>query len=154
MIVSSDRVLSNGPFNDAPIGIFDSGFGGLTVAREIAKELPEESIVYFGDTARCPYGPRSQDEVDGFVQQICTWLVGRDVKLLVIACNTATAAGLEHAQQRFSIPVIGAVIPGARAAARATKNRRVGVIATKGTVESGCYPQALSLIHIFFPCAM
>ncbi|PWM50071.1 MAG: glutamate racemase [Coriobacteriia bacterium] len=143
MIVSSDRVLSNGPFNDAPIGIFDSGFGGLTVAREIAKELPEESIVYFGDTARCPYGPRSQDEVDGFVQQICTWLVGRDVKLLVIACNTATAAGLEHAQQRFSIPVIGAVIPGARAAARATKNRRVGVIATKGTVESGCYPQAI-----------
>ena len=73
MIVSSDRVLSNRPFNDAPIGIFDSGFGGLTVAREIAKELPEESIVYFGDTARCPYGPRSQDEVDGFVQQICTW---------------------------------------------------------------------------------
>lgn len=143
MIVSSDRVLSNRPFNDAPIGIFDSGFGGLTVAREIAKELPEESIVYFGDTARCPYGPRSQDEVDGFVQQICTWLVGRDVKLLVIACNTATAAGLEHAQQRFSIPVIGAVIPGARAAARATKNRRVGVIATKGTVESGCYPQAI-----------
>lgn len=115
MIVSSDRILSNRPFNDAPIGIFDSGFGGLTVAREIAKELPEESIVYFGDTARCPYGPRSQDEVDGFVQQICTWLVGRDVKLLVIACNTATAAGLEHAQQRFSIPVIGAVIPGARA---------------------------------------
>ena len=83
MIVSSDRVLSNRPFNDAPIGIFDSGFGGLTVAREIAKELPEESIVYFGDTARCPYGPRSQDEVDGFVQQICTWLVGRDGKLLV-----------------------------------------------------------------------
>ena len=104
MIVSSDRVLSNRPFNDAPIGIFDSGFGGLTVAREIAQELPEESIVYFGDTARCPYGPRSQSEVDGFVQQICTWLVGRDVKLLVIACNTATAAGLEHAQQRFSVP--------------------------------------------------
>ncbi len=131
------------PYNDAPIGIFDSGFGGLTVAREIAQELPEESIVYFGDTARCPYGPRSQGEVDGFVQQICDWLVGRKVKLLVIACNTATAAGLEHAQQRFSIPVIGAVEPGARAAARATKNRRVGVIATKGTVDSGCYPQAI-----------
>ena len=131
------------PYNDAPIGVFDSGFGGLTVAREIAKELPEESIVYFGDTARCPYGPRTQAEVDGFVQQICDWLVARRVKLLVIACNTATAAGLEHAQQRFSLPVIGAVEPGARAAARATKNRRVGVIATKGTMDSGCYPNAI-----------
>lgn len=131
------------PFDNAPIGIFDSGFGGLTVAREIAKELPNESIVYFGDTARCPYGPRSQEEVDGFVQQICAWLVQRGVKMLVIACNTATAAGLEHAQRTFAIPVIGAVEPGARAAARATKNRRVGVIATKGTVESECYPRAI-----------
>lgn len=130
-------------FDNAPIGIFDSGFGGLTVAREIAKELPNESIVYFGDTARCPYGPRSQAEVDGFVQQICAWLVSCGVKMLVIACNTATAAGLEHAQRTFSIPVIGAVEPGARAAARATKNRRVGVIATKGTVESECYPRAI-----------
>lgn len=130
-------------FDNAPIGIFDSGFGGLTVAREIAKELPHESIVYFGDTARCPYGPRSQDEVDGFVQQICSWLVARGVKMLVIACNTATAAGLEHAQRTFSIPVIGAVEPGARAAARATRNRRVGVIATKGTVNSECYPRAI-----------
>ena len=130
-------------FDNAPIGIFDSGFGGLTVAREIAKELPNESIVYFGDTSRCPYGPRSQEEVDGFVQQICAWLVQRGVKMLVIACNTATAAGLEHAQRTFAIPVIGAVEPGARAAARATKNRRVGVIATKGTVESECYPRAI-----------
>lgn len=130
-------------YDNAPIGIFDSGFGGLTVAREIVEELPNESIIYFGDTARCPYGPRSQEEVDGFVQQICTWLVERGVKLLVIACNTATAAGLEHAQRTFSVPVIGAVEPGARAAARATKNRRVGVIATKGTVESDCYPRAI-----------
>ena len=97
------------------------------------RSCPEESIVYFGDTARCPYGPRSQDEVDGFVQQICTWLVGRDVKLLVIACNTATAAGLEHAQQRFSIPVIAAPLFLALAPPRVRrKNRRVGVIATKG----------------------
>lgn len=130
-------------YDDAPIGIFDSGFGGLTVAREIAKELPGESIMYFGDTARCPYGPRSQAEVDGFVQQICAWLANRGVKMLVIACNTATAAGLTHAQRTFSIPVIGAVEPGARAAARVTKNRRVGVIATKGTVESNCYPNAI-----------
>ena len=89
--------------DNAPIGIFDSGFGGLTVAREIAEELPNESIVYFGDTARCPYGPRSQEEVDGFVQQICHWLLDRGVKLLVIACNTATAAGLEHAQKNFCL---------------------------------------------------
>lgn len=141
---ASRRIPENAaPFDNAPIGIFDSGFGGLTVAREIAKELPNESIVYFGDTARCPYGPRSQEEVDGFVQQICAWLVQRGVKMLVIACNTATAAGLEHAQRTFAIPVIGAVEPGARAAARATKNRRVGVIATKGTVESECYPRAI-----------
>ncbi len=130
-------------FDNAPIGIFDSGFGGLTVAREITKELPHESIVYFGDTARCPYGPRAHFEVDTFVQQICAWLVARGVKILVIACNTATAAGLEHAQHVFSIPIIGAVEPGARAAARATHNRHVGVIATKGTIESGCYPRAI-----------
>lgn len=130
-------------FDNAPIGVFDSGFGGLTVAREIAKELPHESIVYLGDSARCPYGPRSLEEVDGFVQQIGTWLVERGVKLVVIACNTATAAGLSHAQQTFPVPVIGVVEPGARAAAHATKNRRVGVIATKATVESDAYTKAI-----------
>lgn len=130
-------------FDNAPIGVFDSGFGGLTVAREIAKELPRESIIYLGDSARCPYGPRSLEEVDGFVQQIGTWLVERGVKLVVIACNTATAAGLSHAQQTFPVPVIGVVEPGARAAAHATKNRRVGVIATKATVESDAYTKAI-----------
>lgn len=130
-------------FDNAPIGVFDSGFGGLTVAREIAKELPRESIVYLGDSARCPYGPRSLDEVDGFVQQIGAWLVERGVKLVVIACNTATAAGLSHAQRTFPVPVIGVVEPGARAAAHATKNRRVGVIATKATVESDAYTKAI-----------
>lgn len=130
-------------FDNAPIGVFDSGFGGITVAREIAKELPGESIVYLGDSLRCPYGPRSLEEVDGFVQQIGAWLVERGVKLIVIACNTATAAGLSHAQQVFPVPVIGVVEPGARAAAHATKNRRVGVIATKATVESGAYTKAI-----------
>lgn len=126
-----------------PIGVFDSGFGGLTVAREIAKALPHESIVYVGDSARCPYGPRSLKEVDGFVQEIGSWLVDRGVKLIVIACNTATAAGLAHAQQTFPVPVIGVVEPGARAAALATRNKRVGVIATKATVDSGIYTQAI-----------
>jgi glutamate racemase len=130
-------------FDNAPIGVFDSGFGGLTVAREIAKALPNESIVYLGDSARCPYGPRDLAEVDGFVQQIGSFLVKRGVKLIVIACNTATAAGLAHAQQTFPVPVIGVVEPGARAAAHATRNRRVGVIATKGTVESGAYTNAI-----------
>ena len=132
--------------DDAPIGVFDSGFGGLTVAREIAKALPEESIVYVGDSARCPYGPRPLEEVDGFVQQIGGWLVKRGVKLVVIACNTATAAGLAHARRVFPVPVVGVVEPGARAAARATKNNRVGVIATKATVESGAYTNAIRAI--------
>lgn len=130
-------------FDNRPIGVFDSGYGGLTVARALQKRLPEESILYFGDSARCPYGPRDQTEVDGFVQQICTWLVGRDVKMIVIACNTATAAGLAHAQENFSVPVVGVVEPGARAAAHTTLNRRVGVIATKGTVDSNAYSDAI-----------
>ena len=127
----------------APIGVFDSGFGGLTVAREIAKALPQESLIYVGDSARCPYGPRDLNEVDGFVQQIGSWLVGQGVKMIVIACNTATAAGLAHAQRTFPVPVIGVVEPGARAAVHATRNRRVGVIATKGTIDSGAYAKAI-----------
>lgn len=130
-------------FDNRPIGVFDSGYGGLTVARALQKRLPEESLVYFGDSARCPYGPRNQAEVDCFVQQICTWLLGHDVKMIVIACNTATAAGLSHAQRVFPVPVVGVVEPGARAAAHTTLNRRVGVIATKGTVDSNAYSDAI-----------
>jgi len=126
-----------------PIGVFDSGLGGLTVAGEIMRALPEESVVYFGDTARCPYGPRDLDEVRRFVLEIGTWLSQRPVKLLVIACNTATAAGLALAQQAFDVPVIGVVEPGARAAVHATFNRKVGVIGTVGTVESGAYSTAV-----------
>ncbi len=134
---------ANEAYSCAPIGVFDSGFGGLTVAREIAKALPQESLIYVGDSARCPYGPRDLSEVDGFVQQIGAWLVGQGVKMIVIACNTATAAGLAHAQRTFPVPVIGVVEPGARAAVHATRNRRVGVIATKGTIDSGAYAKAI-----------
>lgn len=134
---------ANEAYSCAPIGVFDSGFGGLTVAREIAKALPQESLIYVGDSARCPYGPRDLSEVDGFVQQIGAWLVAQDVKMIVIACNTATAAGLAHAQRTFPVPVIGVVEPGARAAVHATRNRRVGVIATKGTIDSGAYAKAI-----------
>lgn len=130
-------------YDNAPIGIFDSGLGGLTVTKEISEVLPDESIIYVGDTARFPYGPRPLEEVDGFAQQIGGWLVERGVKLIVIACNSATAAGLPHAQEVFDIPIIGVVDPGARAAALATKNRRVGVIATKATIESEAYTKAI-----------
>lgn len=125
------------------IGIFDSGFGGLTVARQIIEALPHEDIVFLGDSKRCPYGPRPLREVDGFVQQICSWMLGRRVKMIVIACNTATAAGLAHAQRDFDIPVIGVVEPGSRAAVHVTRNRKVGVIATNATVDSGAYSTAI-----------
>jgi glutamate racemase len=132
--------------DELPIGIFDSGLGGLTVVDEIIEALPEESIVYLGDTARCPYGPRDRDEVRRFVLEIGTWLCNHDVKLMVVACNTASAAGLALAQQAFDVPVIGVVEPGARAAVRATTNRSVGVIGTVGTIESGAYSAAVRAI--------
>ena len=99
-------------FDNRPIGVFDSGFGGLTVARELVKRLPEENIIYYGDTAHCPYGPRDPEEVRSFVLNICSWLVSQNVKMIVIACNTATAAGLEAAQKVFDVPIIGVVEPG------------------------------------------
>lgn len=126
-----------------PIGIFDSGLGGLTVARAISHALPHESITYVGDTKRCPYGPRSQAEVRLFVRQVGAWLEERDVKLVVIACNTATAAGLDVLQRALDVPVIGVIEPGARAAVQATRSRRVGVLATQGTVDSKSYVRAI-----------
>jgi glutamate racemase len=128
---------------DLPIGVFDSGLGGLTVAGEMMRTLPRESVLYLGDTARCPYGPRPLDDVRDFVLEIGAWLSDRPVKMIVVACNTGTAAGLAAAQQAFDVPVIGVVEPGARAAVKATRNRKVGVIATTGTVESGAYSNAV-----------
>lgn len=127
----------------AAIGVFDSGLGGLTVAREIARALPDESLIYVGDTARWPYGPRDFVEVRRFILEIGCWLQAQKVKFIVIACNTATAAGLTLAQRAFSVPVIGVIEPGARAAVMATRNRRVGVIGTVGTIESGAYSSAV-----------
>lgn len=129
--------------DNRPIGIFDSGLGGLTVARAVAAALPHESIVYVGDTQRCPYGTRSEDEVRSFVRQVGEWLARQDVKVMVIACNTATAAGLALAQQTFDVPVIGVIVPGARAAIHSTRSRRVGVLATELTVRSGAYTRAI-----------
>ena len=126
-----------------PIGVFDSGVGGLTVLGEIRDRLPYENTVYFGDTARVPYGVRDPAEVREFAFEIITYLTDLDVKLVVVACNTASAVALEAAQAEFDVPVVGVIAPGARAAAVDTINRRVGVLATRVTVESGAYRRAV-----------
>lgn len=128
---------------DGPIGVFDSGFGGLTVLSKLIEDMPYEDMIFVGDSARCPYGPRDLQEVRRFCLQICDWLVKQGCKLVVIACNTATAAGLRAAQLCFPVPVIGVVEPGARAAVHTTRTRNVGVIATRGTVASGSYEHAI-----------
>lgn len=132
--------------SEQPIGIFDSGVGGLTVMSELIRQLPKESIIYFGDNQHVPYGQRSLSEVRSFVFQIITYLQSQNVKLVVIACNTATAAGLVEAQQHFSLPIVGVIEPGARGAVMATKNRRIGVIGTEGTIASGAYVKAIKAL--------
>ncbi|MCF6092628.1 glutamate racemase [Microaerobacter geothermalis] len=129
------------------IGVLDSGLGGLTVVKEIMKQLPGERIVYFGDTARCPYGPRPPQEVKRFTLEIVRYLLEFDIKMLVIACNTATAHALEDIKQDVDIPVIGVIRPGARAAEQTTKNGMVGVIGTEGTINSKAYERALKEIN-------
>ena len=125
------------PVADAPIGIFDSGYGGLTVARAVLDQLPQESIAYFGDTARAPYGPRPIAESREFALECLDRLVDHGVKALVIACNTASAAVLHDARERYDVPVVEVIRPAVRRAARATRNHRVGVISTQGTHQSG-----------------
>jgi len=126
-----------------PIGVFDSGVGGLTVLAELRRRLPAESTIYLGDNARAPYGPRSADEVRAFTLESVAWLLAQDVKLLVLACNTATAQALPLVREVASVPVLGVVRPGAVAAAASTRAGHVGVIATAGTVASGAYPVAI-----------
>ncbi len=127
----------------APVGVFDSGVGGLTVAREISRQLPNENIVYFGDTARVPYGSKSQNTIIRFSEQIIRFLKTKDVKAIVIACNTASALALDAVRDEFDLPIMGVVIPGARAAVEATKNRIVGVVGTDATVQSGMYTKVI-----------
>lgn len=131
--------------DDRPIGMFDSGFGGLTVARALIDLLPAEQLVYVGDTGRYPYGPRPLEEVRGFAEQITDLLVHEHgAKLVIVACNTAAATGLERLQARVDVPVIGVIDPGVRSLARATSSGRVGVIGTVGTIGSGAYQQAVA----------
>ncbi|TMG31818.1 MAG: glutamate racemase, partial [Chloroflexi bacterium] len=126
-----------------PIGVFDSGVGGLTVLRELQRQLPHESTVYFGDLGHFPYGPRYQAQVRHFALNIIRFLEKLDVKLVVIACNTATAAALNTAREVFDIPIIGVITPGAEAAVAATRNKKVAVISTEGTLQSQEYLHAI-----------
>jgi glutamate racemase len=129
-----------------PIGVFDSGVGGLTVLKAIRERLPLEPTIYVADLLHLPYGPRYQDEVRGFAIDIIRYLESRDVKLVVIACNTATAAALNQARELFELPIIGVISPGAQAAVEATKNNRIGVISTEGTMRSQEYLHAIKEI--------
>jgi len=125
------------------IGFIDSGVGGLTVVKEALKQLPYETIYYVGDTARCPYGPRPTDQVKQFTWEITQFLLEKDIKMLVIACNTATAAALDELKKHLSIPVVGVILPGSRAAIKITKNSHVGIIGTEGTIKSKEYEKAI-----------
>jgi glutamate racemase len=131
------------PGDDRPIGVFDSGVGGLTVLRAIREELPDEPTIYVGDLLHFPYGPRYQNEVRGFAFDIIRYLQSRDVKMIVIACNTATAAALNPAREVFDLPIIGVIGPGAQAAVEATRKGLVGVISTEGTRNSQEYLHAI-----------
>ena len=128
---------------DAPVGVFDSGVGGLTVAREIMRNLPSEKIVYFGDTARVPYGSKSKETVIRYSRQIIRFLQEQQVKAIVVACNTASAFALDTVRNEFDIPIIGVIESGAKVAAARTRNKRVGIIGTVGTVGSGIHAQYL-----------
>ena len=132
--------------NSLPIGVFDSGVGGLTVAREILLNLPEEKIIYFGDTARVPYGNKSKETIIRYSRQIVRFLMSQGVKAITVACNTASALALETIQGEFDIPIIGVVEPGAVAAVKATLNHKIGVIGTSGTVSSGLYERYIHQI--------
>ncbi len=126
-----------------PIGFIDSGVGGLTVVKEAMKQLPFERIIYLGDTARCPYGPRPKEQVIDFTLELTEFLVKKQIKMLVIACNTATSVALDVVRKKVDIPVVGVILPGSRAAIKATKNQKIGIIGTQGTVFSGAYEKAL-----------
>lgn len=129
--------------NERPIGVFDSGIGGLTVLKQIIKLLPKENTIYLGDTARVPYGTKSPDTVIKYTFQNVEFLLKKHIKLLVVACNTASAHALELAREKYRLPIIGVIQPGVNAALNKTRNKRIGVIGTKGTIESSVYRKAL-----------
>ena len=138
--ILSVKSISN---STAPVGVFDSGVGGLTVAREIMRQLPCENIVYFGDTARVPYGSKSKNNIIRFSEQIIRFLKTKGVKAIVIACNTASALALEAVQEETDIPILGVIAPGARAAVQATENGIIGVAGTEATIQSEMYTRVI-----------
>jgi len=129
--------------NRRPIGVFDSGIGGLTVVRELLRQLPRESLIYFGDTARVPYGNKSPATVRRYAREVLDFLLAREVKMVVVACNTASAHALEELRRVSPVPVEGVIEPGARAAVEASRTGRIGVIGTAGTIASGAYERAI-----------
>lgn len=136
-------VAKEGFILERKIGVIDSGVGGLTVVKEMMKELPQESMIYFGDTARCPYGNKAIDEIKTYIYDMVDFLMKKEIKVLVVACNTATAIMIEELKQRLPIPVIGVIDPGAIAANKKTTSKAIGVIATTRTIESGVYEQRI-----------
>jgi glutamate racemase len=138
---------------DKPVGIFDSGIGGLTVVKEIIKLLPHENLVYFGDTARVPYGIKSKETIIKFSLENTLFLLQQDVKMIVVACNTSSSLALPVIRRHFKIPIIGVIMPGAKEAVYATKNKKVGVIGTRATINSGAYEEEIkrldSSIRVF-----
>lgn len=134
------------PDRNSPIGIFDSGLGGLTVAREIFQLLPSEDVVYFGDVGRTPYGPRSKEIITQFSRQDTNFLIEQEVKIIVAACNTASSIALEFLQKEYSLQILGVIEPGAVSAVQATRNGKIGVIGTMGTIHSNAYAKAIEAI--------
>ncbi|GBR72443.1 glutamate racemase [Candidatus Termititenax spirochaetophilus] len=133
--------------NNQPIGIFDSGVGGLTVLREVQKQLPRESVIYYGDLARLPYGTKTPDEIIAINDDIVEYLVSRGVKMIIVACNTSSAVALEHSKGKFAIPIIGVIGPGANTALAVTQNKKIGVIATEATVKAHAYKNILNSLN-------
>jgi glutamate racemase len=141
----SQKKLTQTNSQGLPIGVFDSGIGGLTVLRELQRHLPNETFVYFGDTARVPYGNRAQTELETFSHEILSWMAQYPVKMVVMACNTSSALTLDRVRHHYPFPVLGIILPGARAAVQ--QGQRIGVIATPATVASECYPRAIQEIN-------
>jgi len=145
--------------DNRPIGVFDSGVGGLTVVKQVMKTLPNENIVYFGDTARLPYGSKSKEAVTKFSRQIVRFLLTKEVKAIIIACNTASSNSLDILREEFEVPLFGVVVPGVEEALRSTKNKKVGIIGTAATIRSNAYKtlicEADSEIEVFSkPCPL
>lgn len=133
-------------FKEGAVGVFDSGIGGLTVLKALLARLPGESFVYFGDTARVPYGTKSAETVLRFSRENVTFLLDQSVKFIVVACNTASASAVPRLQREFRIPILGVIEPGARAAVAASQSKRIGVIGTSGTIRSGAYQRAIKTL--------